>query len=264
MRTRTGWYIAPNVFGALAKAAPGRVQAFTGLPSSALFYGIGPDGIFYTDHLFQGGGQGASEHGDGHSALLYPTSAGNTSVELFETRVPALVIEKALLADSGGPGRQRGGLGQVISARKLDDDGEPCQVGLYPSGVLKPVPGLFGGQPGGRASGHVGRFGGPMQDVGVGALSVMKTTAEYAELRVAGGSGFGDPLERPFEAVQRDLDAGYVTAEGARRDYGCIVGADGVIDRAASERLRTGRRAAPARALDPAPAPYRVPEPALK
>ncbi len=269
MRTRTGWYIAPNVFGALARAAPGRVQAFTGLPSSALFYGIGPDGIFYTDHLFQGGGQGASEHGDGHSALLYPTSAGNTSVELFETRVPALVLEKAFMTDSGGPGRRRGGLGQVISARKLEDDGEPCQVGLYPSGVLKPVPGLFGGRPGGRASGHVGRFGGAMRDVGVGALSVMKTTAEYAELRVAGGSGFGDPLERPFEAVQRDLDAGYVTPEGARRDYGCVVGADGVIDRPASERLRTGRRTAPARPSEPRPAsepaPLRgVPEPALK
>ena len=84
MRTRTGWYIAPNVFGALAQAASGRVQAFTGLPSSALFYGIGPDGIFYSDHLFQGGGQGASERGDGHSALLYPTSAGNTGGALRE------------------------------------------------------------------------------------------------------------------------------------------------------------------------------------
>ncbi len=241
MRTRTGWYIAPNVFGALAKAASGRVQAFTGLPSSALFYGIGPDGIFYSDHLFQGGGQGASERGDGHSALLYPTSAGNTSVELFESRVPAIVIEKAFLADSGGPGRQRGGLGQVISARKLDSDGKPCQVGLYPMGVLKPVQGLFGGRPGGCSGGTVGRFDGAARDVGVGALSVLETPEEYAELRVAGGSGFGDPLERAFEAVQRDLDAGYITAEGAERDYGCVVGADGVVDRAASERRRAGR-----------------------
>ena len=243
MRTRTGWYIAPNVFGALAKAATGRVQAFTGLPSSALFYGIGPDGIFYSDHLFQGGGQGAYEHGDGHSALLYPTSAGNTSVELFETRVPALVIEKAFMADSGGAGRRRGGLGQVISARKLENDGKPCQVGLYPMGVLRQVPGLFGGRPGGRSGGIVGRFDGATRDVGVGALSVLDTTEAYAELRVAGGSGFGDPMERPFEEVQRDVDAGYVTAEGARGDYGCIVGADGVIDRAASNRLRTGRTA---------------------
>ena len=252
MRVRTGWYIAPDVFGALAKAAPGRVQAFTGLPSSALFYGVGPDGLFYSDHLFQGGGQGASKHGDGHSALLYPTSAGNTSVELFETRVPALVLEKAFVTDSGGPGRQRGGLGQVISARKLDDDGRPCQVGLYPMGVLRPVPGLFGGRPGGRASGRTSRPDGEARDVGVGALSVLETPEEFAELRVAGGSGFGDPLERPFEAVQRDLDAGYVTAEGARRDYGCVVGEDGLIDRAASERLRAGRTS---RSPSQAPAP---------
>ena len=242
MRIRTGWYIAPNVFGALAKAAADRVQAFTGLPSSALFYGVGPDGIFYSDHLFQGGGQGACAHGDGHSALLYPTSAGNTSVELFETRVPALVIEKAFMVDSGGPGRQRGGLGQVISARKLEDDGKPCQVGLYPTGVLRPVPGLFGGRPGGRSGGYVGGIDGTVRDVGTGALSVLGTTAEYAELRVAGGSGFGEPLERPFDAVQRDLDAGYVTPQGARRDYGCVTGADGVIDRAASERLRANRK----------------------
>ena len=262
MRTRTGWYIAPNVFGALARAAAGRVQAFTGLPSSVLFYGIGPDGIFYSDHLFQGGGQGASERGDGHSALLYPTSAGNTSVELFETRVPVLVLEKAFMADSGGPGRRRGGLGQVISARKLEDDGKPCQVGLYPSGVLRPVSGLFGGRPGGRAGGRIGRFGGEMRDVGVGALSVLETKEACAELRVAGGSGFGDPLERPFEAVQRDLDAGYVTVEGARRDYGCVFGADGVIDRAASERLRagrTGREGRGAAPSAPAPAPEKRP-----
>ncbi|GHD44787.1 N-methylhydantoinase A [Thalassobaculum fulvum] len=248
MRTRTGWYIAPNVFGALADAAPDRVQAFTGLPSSALFYGIGPDGIVYSDHLFQGGGQGASAHGDGKSALLYPTSAANTSVELFETRVPALVLEKALMVDSGGPGRKRGGLGQVVSTRKLQDDGRPCQVGIYPNGVLTRVQGLFGGKAGAPSAGLVGRFGETPRDVGVGALSSLTGVDQFAELRISGGSGFGDPLTRGYDEVQADLDEGYVTPEGARRDYGCIVGADGRIDRVASDRLRKGE----ARETEPA------------
>ena len=126
--------IAPNVFGALASAAPDRVQGFTGIPSSALFHGKGADGQYYNDHLFQGGGQGASSQGDGKSALLYPTSAANTSVELFETRVPVVVIEKALLPDSGGPGRKRGGLAQIVSTRKLSDNDELGLVGFTRTG----------------------------------------------------------------------------------------------------------------------------------
>ena len=101
-----------------------------------------------------------------------------------------------------------------------------------------------------------------MRDVGVGALSVLETKEACAELRVAGGSGFGDPLERPFEAVQGDLDAGYVTVEGARRDYGCVFGADGAIDWAASERSEPAARAARGRGAAPsapAPAPEKRP-----
>ncbi|MBM3570734.1 MAG: methylhydantoinase, partial [Alphaproteobacteria bacterium] len=120
MRTRTGWYIAPNLFQALAPAAIGSVQAFTGLPTSVTFYGKGGDGRYYSDHLFMGGGQGAGRDQDGKSSLLWPTSAANTSIELFEARCPALVEEKALVADSGGPGARRGGLGQVVRVRKLE------------------------------------------------------------------------------------------------------------------------------------------------
>ena len=125
LRTRTGWYIAPNIFTALAKAAPGRVQAATGLPVAINIYGRDAAGQIYSDHLFMGGGQGGSEAGDGVSALLWPTSAANTSIELFEQRVPVLVTEKAYVPDSGGPGRHRGGLGQRVSVRKLDGDGLP-------------------------------------------------------------------------------------------------------------------------------------------
>ena len=162
--------------------------------------------------------------------------------------MPALVLKKALMADSGGAGRRRGGLGQVIATRKLADDGKPCQVGIFPNGVLKPVPGLFGGKSGAASSGRIDGPGDTVRDLGVGALTTLEAPAEQAELRIAGGSGYGDPLTRPYREVQHDLDAGYITPDGARRDYGCAVGPDGVIDLVASERLRSGK------ALQPEPA----------
>jgi hypothetical protein len=39
----------------------------------------------------------------------------------------------------------------------------------------------------------------------------------------AGGGGYGDPLLRDAEAVKEDVADGYVTPEGARRDYGVVV-----------------------------------------
>jgi len=122
----------------------------TGLPVSISIYGYDAAKRLYSDHLFMGGGQGGSARGDGKSALLWPTSAANTSIELLETRVPVLVDEKSYVTDSGGPGRNRGGLGQRVRVRKLADDGLPTLTALYPEGVQVQTPGLFGGHPGAR------------------------------------------------------------------------------------------------------------------
>ena len=81
--------------------------------------------------------------------------------------------------------------------------------------------------------------------VGIGALVTLTLADEIAELRLAGGSGFGDPLQRPLEAVQRDLDGGYVTPQAARADYGCILGANGLIDPRSTRKLRAQFAAEP-------------------
>ena len=220
VRTRTGWYIAPAIFRAFADAAPDRVQAFTGLPVAINIYGYERDGRLYSDHLFMGGGQGGSLHRDGKSSVLWPTSAANTSIELLETRVPVLVLEKSYVTDSGGPGRHRGGLGQRVRLRKLEDDGQSTMTSLYPEGVAIDTPGLFDGAPGGSAFGGVRNSDGTLlKDVGTGELVTLSSVEQQVELVLAGGSGFGDPAERSIDAVAEDVADGYVSAEAALRLY---------------------------------------------
>ncbi|MFN8927721.1 MAG: hydantoinase B/oxoprolinase family protein [Rhodospirillales bacterium] len=221
LRTRTGWYIAPNIFRALSGAAATKVQAATGLPVAANIYGRTADGRIYSDMLFMGGGQGASAKGDGKSGLLWPTSAANTSIELFETRVPVLVLEKTYVADTGGAGRHRGGLGQRVRLRKLADDGLTTLVSVYPEGVSNPPDGLYGGAPGAVARGVVrDAAGAVVKDCGTGELVQVTRADEIVEVVLAGGAGFGPPGERARDARARDLANGTVTPAGVRRDYG--------------------------------------------
>jgi 5-oxoprolinase (ATP-hydrolysing)/N-methylhydantoinase A len=244
-RTRVGWYIAPNLFRALAPAMPAQVQAHTGLPVATWVYGQGPDGRAYNDHLFMGGGQGASVHSDGKSGVMWPTSAANTPIELFEARTPAVVLEKAYLADSGGPGTQRGGLGQVVRFRKRRADGAELLAGVYPEGVGLSYAGLDEGKAGGAVRATVANPDGTT-DLGTGRLVIMDRDDEIVEIVLSGGSGYGDPRLRSYDRIDADLAEGYVTPQGAARDYGVVIGKDGKVDRAASDR----RRGAPQRAAE--------------
>lgn len=221
-RTVTGWSCAPAIFGALACALPDRVQAFTGLPMGAGAYGRESNGRTFNDHLFQGGGQGAGAHGDGKSALLFPTSAANTSVEMFEGRAPLLVEGKELVPDSGGAGRHRGGLGQRVQVRKLYEDGNPLLMNLHPQGMLVDTPGLFGGRPGRRANVRLEENDDALEGMEVGSLAQLRRASQRLTIDLAGGSGYGAPEERPVEEVQRDLNEGLITEQGAAA-YGCEV-----------------------------------------
>ena len=157
---------------------------------------------------------------------------------MFEARGPALVLRKELVIDSGGPGRFRGGLGQVVSARKLKEDRNSCQIGIFPNGIHSEVQGLFGGKSGGHSRGIIHRTDDEQHDVGTGELTAIQEVAEVAELYIAGGSGYGDPLTRDYEYVRNDVLQGYISHECAERVYGCIFKKDGTIDINASETLR--------------------------
>jgi 5-oxoprolinase (ATP-hydrolysing)/N-methylhydantoinase A len=237
-RTRISWWLGPNLYRALAPAIPDKVQAFTGMPKAFGFYGRNLQGRVASDHFFMGGGQGASQRQDGKSGLLFPTSAANTPVELLESRMPVVILEKGLMADSGGPGTRRGGLGQRMRARRLESGAEPIMVGLFPEGHGIHVQGLFGGRPGGGAVGMVKKPDGEVHDVTTGETVAMTDERLEIDVTIAGGSGFGPPHKRALEDVAADLENGYITAAGAARDYGCVVTADGRIDIEATLRER--------------------------
>lgn len=70
---------------------------------------------------------------------------------------------------------------------------------------------------------------------------------QVIRIRTTGGGGWGDPLERPVEEVERDLRWGKVSFEGAREDYGVVASGDKdepVIDVEATEKLREELRSA--------------------
>jgi len=217
LRTRTGWYIAPAVFAALAEAAPDKVIAPTGLPFTSNIYGTEPgeggDDRF-ADVLFAGGGQGASAHGAGKAGLLWPTSAANTSIEVFESRVPVLVLEKSFVPDSGGPGRHPGGPAQRLRLRKRADDGHALFVTVYPEGAHHAAPGFFGGGSGAPARALLREAGGAvLRDCSDGVLLEIDRTDRVLDVVIAGGAGFGaspgpaDSAGRRAEAARSRADA---------------------------------------------------------
>ncbi len=211
LRRLTMWYFVGTLFRALADAIPHRVQAFTALPSLVDLYGAEPNGRVFTDHLFLGGGQGASIRQDGKSGMIWPTSAANTAIEMVEARIPVVILEKSLVPDSAGSGQHRGGLGQRIRLRRLRDDGLPLFVAVYPEAGGVTSVGLSGGSPGGHTRCAVLR--GEERHEDLTSTMVELQPGEVVEIEVGGGAGFGPPDARTREAAIRDLENGYVTAQ---------------------------------------------------
>lgn len=242
LRHLTGSYLVGNIFQALAEAMPDAVQAYSGLPAIIHFFGKDETGRQFSEHLYLGGGQGASSRQDGKSALLWPTSASNGSVEVLETRAPVLVLEKAYVPESAGPGRTRAGLGQQMRARRIRSRGPRVMVNCYPEGVGFNAVGMAGGLAGGGAHFRMyGEDGGLLQDYGSGSVDMLTATDQVVEVRVGGGAGYGDPHDRPVDQVLADVKGGYVSPEQAREVYGVAI--DGADTPAPEGTANGGRRA---------------------
>jgi N-methylhydantoinase B len=185
-----------------------------------VFYGKRNDGRPWHSVIIRGGGMGAGSVNDGNYVYIFPANGANTPIEIFESDTPLIVENRELLANSGGPGRMKGGLGQREVFRVPDDKYAPIppvNLGIQAGRHIHPPEGLFGGKHGSKAQFLVnGVSGNPF------GLTQLKP-GDVVTIDAAGGGGYGNPLEREPEMVVSDVMEGYVSIEAARKDYGVVI-----------------------------------------
>jgi N-methylhydantoinase B len=161
-------------------------------------------------------GQGASQRGDGASALMHHLQSATrfSPVEVWETHDPWIVERIELAQDSAGAGRYRGGLGLdfVFLVR------EELNLTAVIERTKNQAPGLLGGGAG-RANGATLSYPDGRQVAVAKATRVRLPSGTRVELRTGGGGGYGDPRLRERDAVLEDLREGYVSEQQARSLY---------------------------------------------
>jgi N-methylhydantoinase B len=61
---------------------------------------------------------------------------------------------------------------------------------------------------------------------------------DRVRFQVSGGGGYGDPKARDPQRVARDVAEGYVSVEGARRDYAVAMNSSKQVDELETGKLR--------------------------
>jgi N-methylhydantoinase B len=220
------------VFGCFAQIVPERVMACPATETNYVQHGDDPrpDSLFeqYILYVWTEGGYGARQTRDnGVFMTLFASGSMNQSVELYEQLYPIVWEKMELVSDSGGAGRQRGGLGDVRRVRL--EYGESAVLSSFGDRERFPAWGLEGGAHG-RNQGFVVNLGTEQEiDIGVMTTGHEVQRGDVWDYWSGGGGGFGDPLEREPDLVLEDVKDEYVTPDSARADYGVVVVAEGPV-----------------------------------
>lgn len=240
-----GWEVTFRVteamYRALAPALPARVEAGTkGTICNVAFGGRGPRGDYYAYYETIAGGGGARWSRDGMDAIqTHVHNTENAPVEEIELHYPFRVRRVALIPDSEGAGRFRGGLG--VRRDYWFPDHSPTFSVLADRGRFPPW-GLFGGR---DARGlHVVRDPEGTPTELLSKTSVRLAAGETMSVQTPGGGGYGPPEERNPAAVLRDVRLGKVSLERARDVYRVAIDpATLAVDEAATAALRARQEA---------------------
>jgi N-methylhydantoinase B len=181
--------------------------------------------------IFHCGGTGARPGKDGLDVTAFPSGVRTIPIEATESVAPVLFRRREFREGSGGAGRYRGGLGQVIELGGAD--GMPVAMLCNFERINNPARGRDGGGLG--APGKVTLVSGkPIRSKGRQTVQ----GGDFIRLELPGGGGFGDPAGRDADQVALDVADGLITRDAAREDYRVALAADGSVDRAATARLR--------------------------
>jgi N-methylhydantoinase B len=240
-RAAPGRRVADAITGAILKAQPGLVPAPSGgisTPFALAEYDAG--GTKRTVQVIQPmrGGMGALEGQDGVDARDNSmNNMQNHPLETVEADSGVLIHEYDLRPDSGGPGKWRGGVGQVITAEILRDGGTVLARGM--ERMRFPSFGVFGGKPGKPARAFLNR--GRPDERELSKIDQLPVKAgDRVSFLMPGGAGYGDPYLRDPEKVLADVELGFVSRPAAARDYGVVIKGRAIVE-AATKKLRQGR-----------------------
>ncbi|AXF23202.1 5-oxoprolinase [Burkholderia pyrrocinia] len=218
-----GHFVPDLVLGALDKILPNRVPtegagALWNLHVSArpVREGSGLKGAEIL--MFNSGGTGARAELDGLSATAFPSGVHAMSVEATEQVGPIVVWRKEMRSGSGGAGKHRGGLGQIVEIGPRA--GYQFRFNAMFDRIDHPARGHAGGKPG--AAGRVELSDGTKMK-GKGTQAV----GEYQRvvLSLPGGGGVGSPEQRSKEELLRDIRNEYISEAQLRDDYGLTLDA---------------------------------------
>ena len=209
--TETILRIIDVIFGALAKAAPDRVNGMAyGTINALSVAGHRANGQRWVMFSFFGGGHGGNPLGDGLNHGNAPISTATIPpLEILEAAYPVAFTQWALRPDSGGAGRHRGGLGAIYEIELLADTANAFFFGerarFAPQGVV-------GGGPAAlnrfsfraRGAWHTPPLGSKM--VGIDLVK-----GDRIRLETPGGGGYGPAAERSRAARAEDIRLGYTS-----------------------------------------------------
>jgi N-methylhydantoinase B len=218
-RANTAQRIVDVVIGALAPAIPeAAVGAANGANTTAVFFGHDPRhdrDYVYLETL--GGGFGGRFAKDGKDGVqVHITNTSNLPVESIEMEYPLLVESYGFVADSGGAGKHRGGLGLRRVVRPVGHT--MTFSGQGERFVNKPW-GLFGG-----GSGGTGKFvklsGGAEVPLPTKPANLEVKPEEAIVVETPGAGGYGKPSEREPAAIENDVVSGKFSRDYIKKNYG--------------------------------------------